>query len=383
MKIVHVCLAGSYNDYWNYHDNLLSIQTKKDGHEVTIITTRYVNDKNSTAYKAIDSGEYIDDNGIKIIRLENCKSIPEKINLKIRKYENTYEVLKSEKPDIVYVHCPQFLDLLQVTKYLKENKQVKAFMDSHADGDNSAGNFISKNILHGMFYKTIINRSKKYFKKIFYISVECGEFLKSMYGLTKKDGIEFYTLGGNLVPRSEAKDLRNKFREEKGLTEQDRVLLHTGKLDESKGTLALLENFQKNNYGNYKLYIAGKFSDTIKDKCLKIIENNENIVFLNWLSGEELVKVMCGCDILLQPKSRSASYQQGICSGMIVILEDLPNNKFLTSYRNGFTLNHIDELDNILKTLEDKDVFNNMKKNALTFAEEELDYKSLTERLYS
>ncbi len=49
MKIVNICLAGSFNYGWGYQDNLISKYQHKNGNDVTLITTRFINDKKGMA----------------------------------------------------------------------------------------------------------------------------------------------------------------------------------------------------------------------------------------------------------------------------------------------------------------------------------------------
>ena len=50
MKIVNICLAGSYNYGWGYQDNLIAKYQQKLNNDVTIITSRFINEKNGEGY---------------------------------------------------------------------------------------------------------------------------------------------------------------------------------------------------------------------------------------------------------------------------------------------------------------------------------------------
>lgn len=50
MRITHICLCGTYNQDWNYQDNLLARQNKIDGNDVLVVATCNVNDKESNRF---------------------------------------------------------------------------------------------------------------------------------------------------------------------------------------------------------------------------------------------------------------------------------------------------------------------------------------------
>ncbi|KAB3788909.1 glycosyl transferase family 1, partial [Phocaeicola vulgatus] len=89
MKIVNICLAGSYNYGWGYQDNLISKYQHKNGNDVILIASRFTNDKNSEEYLEVPS-EIKLDNGVKVIRLEHGLG---KIGTKfLRHYKGLYKV---------------------------------------------------------------------------------------------------------------------------------------------------------------------------------------------------------------------------------------------------------------------------------------------------
>src|SRR5699024_6237929 len=150
MKIIHMCLANYYTDNYGYQENMLPMQNKLDGHDVTIIasTEMYVNNK-ELGY--VNPGEYKNEHGIKVIRIPYRKILPHRAMRKIRTYTHVYEILKNENPDVILFHGPQSYDLLTVARYKKDNPMTKLYVDNHADRGNSARGYISKNILHKLY----------------------------------------------------------------------------------------------------------------------------------------------------------------------------------------------------------------------------------------
>ena len=110
MKIVHICLAGLYMDGWGYQDNMIAKYHVLDGNDVTVIANRYVYDKQGN-YVRTDKTEETDCNGVKIVRLAQkgnkmLKGPAERVH-----YVGLYETLRDEKPDVIFVHNPQIMDV--------------------------------------------------------------------------------------------------------------------------------------------------------------------------------------------------------------------------------------------------------------------------------
>jgi len=385
MKIIHVCLTTSYNTGWIYQENLLSDQNVKDGHQTMIITTPYELQKTSENYDTTDTIDYIEPNGVRVLRLKPAKFLGHKAQMKIRCFPALKKILNDEKPDVIFFHGLCSWEILTVAKYLKEHKNVVGFADYHGSPLNSATNFLSRYILHSLFYRTLFKFSKKYFKTIFYIGIEGKDFLSKLYGIDKKHGddVKFMTLGGIEVDQTRFESMRNLYRAKLNLGENDVAFLHTGKMNASKGLFETLETFDKCNIPNAKLFLAGGFSDDVKDKALSIVNSNKNITYLGWLSGENLIDYMCACDVLIQPRSQSVSYQQAICARMATILGNNENNRFLVSGNNGYTVDsNADILKYITELSSDKNKLNALRENAKQFAQKELLYSQIAKLIY-
>ena len=148
MKITHLCLCGPFTDKALYQENLLTKYHKKLGHDVSIITSQYTWNNKGEIVKE-ESKTYYNEHGIKVIRLPS-EEIPF-LNFKL--YKNLYKSIENEKPDILFMHGIQFLNLKQVIKYVKKHTNVRLFVDNHADVINSARNWLSRNIQHKIIWK--------------------------------------------------------------------------------------------------------------------------------------------------------------------------------------------------------------------------------------
>ena len=92
----------------------------------------------------------MNENGIKVTRLSYIKFFNTFFS-KIRLYNGLCDAIDNFKPDVIFLHDIQFLGILDVIKYKKNNPEVRIVADGHTDYINGAKNFLSKNFLHGIF----------------------------------------------------------------------------------------------------------------------------------------------------------------------------------------------------------------------------------------
>ena len=163
MKIVHICLASLVIDGWSYQDNLLPKYHKKMGHEVYIITSKWI--RNIKGELILDNRQhYINDDGVEIFRLSMKNK--ENFNNKFKKFYNIYETIDCIKPEILFIHSVSFCDISLIVRWLKNNMNVTVFADNHADFSNSATTWLSKNILHKIIWRYYAKKLIPYVKKI-------------------------------------------------------------------------------------------------------------------------------------------------------------------------------------------------------------------------
>lgn len=193
MKITHLCLCGPVTDNWTYQDNLLPKYHKKLGYDVSVITSQYI--WNNDGKLDLDKrNTYYNEYGIKTIRLELKND--KKYSYRFRRYKDLFKNIVNEAPDILFVHGVQFLDIKYVIKYVQEHKNVKVFVDNHADFSNSARNFLSKNILHKIIWRYYAHSIEPYTTKFYGVLPARVDFLKDVYKLPKEK-IELLVMGAD------------------------------------------------------------------------------------------------------------------------------------------------------------------------------------------
>lgn len=379
MRILHCCLSNFYIDNYNYQENVLPIMNMIDGHDVKIIaSTETFIDNKKLGY--LEPSKYYTNEGIEINRIPYKKYLPHFIMKKVRHYENLYNLIEEFSPDIIMFHGIGSYELITIKKYKKNNPYVKVYIDNHADKNNSARNWLSRNILHKIYYKTILKKANDYIDKIFYLTYETKMFLIELYDVDEEK-MEFYPLGGYIFSEEERDEKRTKIRKELDLKEDDVLLVHSGKLDKRKRTKELIEAITMANKNNLRLVIIGSIPE--EQSYLKgLIEKDDKISYLGWKNPDELLEYLCACDLYVQPGSQSATMQNALCCGSAAMLYPHQSHIHLL----GDSVFYIETVDDMVKLFQDvaenRDLLEDKRLQSFKIAKEKLDYKILAARLY-
>lgn len=228
MIICHLCLCGTYNEEWNYQENILPKYHVKMGFDVYQIVTPYVMKCGAAVRSA--SKRYVNKNGVNVIRL-NRKNISLS-----GKHFFIYPSLSAELeaicPDIIFIHDCQFMDIRTVAKYAKNHKDTAIYVDNHADLLNSASNWFSKYVLHKIIWRCYAQMICPYVKKFYGVLPARVDFLTDLYGLPeKKCGLLVMGADDELVKEAVKPGVRNKVRNDFGITENNFLIVTGGKIN--------------------------------------------------------------------------------------------------------------------------------------------------------
>ncbi len=385
MKILILC--DFYNENMEYRENILPKYYKKFNHDVTIIASTYKNAFNYIDNKNNDRpAEIYYHNKVKVIRLKFRLNILNRF-----KYFTTIkDILIEEKPDLIYVHgiIP---NMIEVIPYLKKNKHARMVMGCHGDYSNSAKNWLSLKILHGVMRKLVLNYSMKYISKIFAVVPESERFLNEVYNVSSSK-IEILPIGADLdlldnvlKDREKIKKLKKKY----NIKETSRVIITGGKLTPLKKTELLIQAFIKlnNMLSGLCLIIIGKSSENDMEyynSLLNLSQGIDNIYFVGWLRPEDIYAHFYISDIAVFPASQSVLWQQAIATGLplIVGLANGQTISYLNKYNNISTLEE-NEITSENITKEIYEIFTNKKKYSLMVSgaqkitKEKLDWNNL------
>ncbi|CAM3268448.1 glycosyltransferase family 4 protein [Filibacter tadaridae] len=370
MKIVHLCLSNFYIEGFGYQENIIPKYHKKFGHDVTIIASRFTYRKDNGEEDLAESGKYINSDGIKVIRIDYKNKWLGKINKKLKIYKDTYKLLEKEQPDLIFNHGIQFLDLIEVARYVEDNPHCKLIVDNHAAYINSGKNFISREILHKVIYKWAIQKSLPFIEKVFVLAPGCRKFVKDMYNISDEK-MEYLYLGADTdkIDFENQDEIKMKIRKNLSILDDDFVIITGGKLSKRKNIKLLLNSMKKVDSNKLKLLIFGSFSDDIKQEMLSLIESDNRVNYIGWLSGEDVYDYYLASNAAVFPGSKSALWEQAICSGLPLICKRWDGMEYVDVGGNCLFLdgdNSHQLKENIKLLMDDKTLYENMEKVAKT-----------------
>lgn len=365
MKILHLCLAAFYIDNYSYQENMLPKYHKILGYDVEIIASLVSFDSNGKVCELPQSNKYTNEYGIPVTRLEYSHF---KLSRKFKIFNGTFEAILQANPDIIFIHGCQFLDINSVIKYVRQNPSVRIYVDNHADFSNSARNFISKNILHKIIWRSCANRIEPYTTRFFGVLPARVEFLKKIYKIPEKK-IRLLVMGADDERVDEARNELSKLniRKKYNIKPEDFLITCGGKIDTSKRqTLLLMEAVKKIEIKNLKLIIFGSVIEELKNEVNNLIDGNK-IQYVGWIDSNDSYKFFGASDLVVFPGRHSVLWEQVVGLGVPIIVKywegtthiDLGGNcRFL--YKDS-----VEEIrNNIEHLLVNTDEYNKMKEIA-------------------
>ena len=375
-KIVHIILCGPVTDGWLYQDNLLPKYHKDLGYDVTVITSELTQDNDGRIVRSTKT-RYMNEYGVKLIRIKEKTNNPDR---KLKRFPELYSCLEFEEPDTLFVHGLQFLDVDKITKYLKRHNKVKVFVDNHGDFNNSAQNFLSKNILHAVVWKRCAHKLLPYTEKFYGVLPARVSFLKDVYKLPA-DKCELLLMGADddEVEKALQPSVRREKRKEYGISDDDILILAGGKIDHNKPQILLLMKAVNEIADKHIcLLVFGSVSSELQAEFENQLSNY--VKHIGWKTSNEIYSEFAAADLVAFPGLHSVLWEQAVGMGKPCIFRKM----------QGFT--HIDLGGNcmffeedteeeykrvIKKAIEQKE---NMKSVAEESGKDVFSYKNIAKR---
>lgn len=319
MKVLHVCLANFYIDHYAYQENLLPRFQKKAGHEVEIIaSTEIFTDHMRLGYT--EPSEYVNEDGIKVIRIPYVSWLPHKAAVKLRIYSDVEKYLEDFKPDFIFLHDIQFLSINVFIRYKKNHPHVRMAADGHTDYRNSARGFISKWILHGIIYKNAIRKAIPYIEKFYGTLPSRNIFFEEMYGIPKEK-ISFLPMGtdDDILRKVESEGKRDTIRKFYGVRDDECLFITGGKIGKDKKDILLLMRIIAQSNLSVKLLIFGSVSPELEEK-FDVILQSDKIIYAGWVNEEKSYELLSAADVAVYPCLHSTLWEQSAGIGLPCIL---------------------------------------------------------------
>ena len=165
-------------------ENLLLHDYRRSGHEVTVLTSTFTTifDFYEGNYNKTQCESVKYDSVAKIMHLKYRWHFARNV----RPHRSISNILDQGKPDLVYVY-DIMLNILECTRYVKRNAQSRMILDCHADYSNPRRNWISLRLLHGLWRKRFLGRSRPSLSMIFPIASSGSRFLSEIYEVKESE----------------------------------------------------------------------------------------------------------------------------------------------------------------------------------------------------
>lgn len=327
MKVLHICLSCFYIDNFNYQENLLVQQHVADGHDVLVLaSTEIYGEDGQLTY--CEPGHYMGTDGARVIRIPYRRWLPGKVMQKLRAHPNVYEHLEEFAPDTILFHGACGFELTTVARYCRNHPKVPFYVDSHEDWGNSARGFVSREILHKIYYRTCLQAALPQIEKVLGVTPERCDFVREVYKVPPEQ-VELYPLGGFPVHDPEYSDRRARTRAALSISDSQVAFAMTGKMKARRGLVETLREYTKHGPENSVFLIAGVLTEESKDAAYRLIKADERIRFLGWQAPEQLTDLLCATDIYLNPGSHTATTEHSLCCHCAVGLSDVAAHRFL------------------------------------------------------
>ena len=363
MKIIHVTLCGPYSDGWSYQENMLAKYHKKMGLEVCMIASQWSYDSDGKLVLC-NKRFYVDDNGIKVYRIKNTYG---SIDSKFKRYEYFISILTKEKPDIIFVHGCQFIDIKQIKRYVCKNK-CTLYVDNHSDFSNSATNFISRLFLHGFFWKHYARLINPFVKSFYGVLPARCDFLTDIYKLPSSK-VHLLLMGGDdeLIELYSRKESIKATRESLGISEKDFLIITGGKIDKYKTQiLSLMRVVNSLRDTNVKLLVFGPVDSEIKPSFDALLGNG--VLYIKWISPNEIYKYFAASQLGVFPGRHSVLWEQAVSQGLPIVVKHWDKTNHVDCGGNVVFLHkdNPDEIRDVLSTILDNsnNSYETMKKRA-------------------
>lgn len=345
-KIVHIMLAGPVTDGWNYQDNLLTKYHRRLGADVTMITSEWIWGEDGKLTK-FPKTNYYNESNVKVIRLPIKGK--DKWSRKFKTFENVYESICEENPDVLFVHGVSFMDIDAVVKYIKERRaeektirkdvngemggHLVVYVDNHSDFSNSGTNWISRNILHKIIWRSKAKKIEPYTKTFFGVMPSRVDWLTDMYGIPKhKCDLLIMGADDDKILEAKEKNAREMIRRKYGIAEDEFLIMTGGKIDQAKRqTLFLMEAVRKlvqentskatcdkKQLSKLRLIVFGSVEPELKEEVQKLADGTivQNI---GWIKSDESYDYFSAADLVVFPGRHSVYWEQVVGMGIPMV----------------------------------------------------------------
>lgn len=382
MKIVHLCLGCFFPDNYSYQENMLPKFHKQLGYEVEVIASLVTFDQDGKAAYLSKGSVYQNEYDIMVTRLNYKK--PEKVYRKLKRYIGTYDALEKAKPDILFIHGCQFMDMDIVAEYVKRHSGIAVYVDNHADFSNSGTNWLSKNLLHKVLWRHEAHRIEPYTQKFYGVLPARVDWLVNMYKLPKGK-CELLVMGADddKVEAARNPEIRKNIRAQYGIEDEDFLIMTGGKIDPWKTqTLLLMEAVKKIDSDRVKLIVFGSVTPELKERVTALADGKK-VQYIGWVRSEDSYNYFAAADLVVFPGRHSVFWEQVAGMGIPMLCKYWDGTTHVDLGGNVELLTHdsVEELQQKIEALiANPAQYQKMKQVAERQGKEAFSYKQIAQR---
>jgi 1,2-diacylglycerol 3-alpha-glucosyltransferase len=311
MKIVHFCLACFYIEGMEYQENVMPRKHRQLGHDVEIVTSQFCFDTTGKVFYR-EVGEYVNKDDVKVRIIPYDTKTYGKYAKKYGIFPELYKTLEALKPDIVFCHGGQF-NVRQVVRYIKDNPNVRLYMDSHADYFNSPIDTFKKNMYQRYLWGRQYRKLEPYCRKMWGTLPWRVQYMKEVYNV-RSDKVQLLVMGGDVekLGPDEKQAIRNRVRGKYDISDSTFMMVAGGKIDKKKNIHLLMEAVAAIKDRDIKLVVFGEPTEDARS-LISRLANSEKTKMVGWLSPEECYALFYAADLAVFPGTHSVLWEQ-VCA---------------------------------------------------------------------
>ena len=335
MRIIHI--NAHYQDGLGYQDYYLGLEHSKQGHEVHFVTSdqhfRFPDYENTIQKiigdRYVGTGFFLNDYGVPVHRLSS-KRIGGLMWL-----NNFGKKLSELKPEFIISHGTFTYQSVRLL-YLAHQLNCPIVFDDHTT-QNVIRKGLFAEIVFWAFRRLFSRRFLRVAHKIVGISVSCMNVLRDKFGLYGPK-VVLIPLGTdtNLFKPNAA--LRNQYRSNLGVTNDEIMVLYTGKMYEEKNVHLIIEALNDTAVTQNKsivIHLVGNIGKTYRTFLeQKMSESIHRVVYQPAVEQAQLPSIYNAADIAVWPSHTTTSTIDASACGCPIICveymsERLKNNNGL------------------------------------------------------
>ena len=362
MKITHLCLGCFYIEGAEYQENVLPRKHKQLGYDVSIVSSTYCFTSDGIE-KQRPTGKYINNDGIPVTIINYNKKFKD-FSKTYKIYENLYNVIFEEKPDIIFIHGAQFFSVGQVVRYKRKFPNVKIFADQHSDYINTPVNTWKRKLFYRYVGGYFVRKIANYVEKFWGVTPLRVKFLQDVYKL-KPNITDLLVMGGDeaKIDFINKEKIRKELRENYNISEEDFLIVTGGKIDRRKNIHMLMQAVCEMDMTNVKLVIFGQPNDEMHS-IVDVFSKNDNIRLVGWIPAVKAYDWFLSSDLAVFPGTHSVLWEQAIACGLPGVFKYWEGMTHVNIGGNCIFLKEdsVEEIKVVLKSIiEDKPLYNYMK----------------------